>query len=100
MAFIGMVGILDPPRPGVMESIQTLQNCSVDVKMVTGDGLETAQAIANRIGLRPGRAVSGYDIERMDELQLANIVKDVAVFYRTGPAHKLRIVKALQVYNL
>ncbi|XP_022690616.1 calcium-transporting ATPase type 2C member 1-like isoform X1 [Varroa jacobsoni] len=100
MAFIGMVGILDPPRPGVMESIQTLQNCSVDVKMVTGDGLETAQAIANRIGLRPGRAVSGYDIERMDELQLANIVKDVAVFYRTGPAHKLRIVKALQSNGL
>lgn len=100
MVFLGMVGILDPPRPGVKESIETLQNCAVSVKMVTGDGMETANAVAARIGLTAGRNLSGAEIEAMDDFQLANIVRDVTVFYRTGPAHKLRIVKALQSNGL
>ncbi|XP_003738153.1 calcium-transporting ATPase type 2C member 1 [Galendromus occidentalis] len=100
LTFLGMVGILDPPRNGVRESIETLRNCSVEVKMVTGDGMETAQAIAQRIGLNRGRCMSGQEIEAMNEYQLVDRVRDVSVFYRTGPAHKLRIVKALQSNGL
>lgn len=97
LTFLGMVGILDPPRNGVKESIETLRNCCVEVKMVTGDGMETAMAIAQRVGLVAGRSMSGQEIEALNEYELADRVRDISVFYRTGPAHKLRIVKALQV---
>ena len=97
LTFLGMVGILDPPRNGVKDSIETLRNCSVEVKMVTGDGMETALAIAQRVGLAKGRCMSGQEIDAMTEYELSDRVQAVSVFYRTGPAHKLKIVKALQV---
>lgn len=97
LTFLGMVGIMDPPRNGVKASIEALRNCSIEVKMITGDGRETALAIAQRVGIADGRSLSGQEIEVMTEKVLAIRVRDVSVFYRTGPAHKLKIVKAIQV---
>ena len=77
LTFLGMVGILDPPRNGVKESIETLRNCSVEVKMVTGDGMETALAIAQRIGLAKGRCMSGQEIEAMTEFELSDRVRAI-----------------------
>ncbi|XP_054164336.1 calcium-transporting ATPase type 2C member 1-like [Oppia nitens] len=98
LAFVGMVGILDPPRPGVRESIRTLQASGVNVKMLTGDSQDTACAIATRLGFyATGNAIiSGDEIDAMDETMFATRVSSIGVFYRVGPAHKLKIVKALQ----
>ncbi|CAG2170920.1 unnamed protein product [Oppiella nova] len=98
LSFVGMVGILDPPRPGVRESIRTLQASGVSVKMLTGDAMDTACAIATRLGFyATGNAViSGQEIDALDDHSFAMRIPSVSVFYRVGPAHKLRIVKALQ----
>lgn len=98
LVYVGMVGICDPPRPFVRESIQTLLQSGVKVKMVTGDAQETATAIASAIGLDTihGQVLSGDQIDSMSEHQLEQIVNNVTVFYRVTPRHKLCIVKALQ----
>lgn len=98
MTFLGMVGMLDPPREGVRESVLTLQNSGVNVKMVTGDAKETACAIATRLGIFCGHnsALSGEDLDMMDDLLLRSRIDSVNIFYRSTPRHKLRIVKALQ----
>lgn len=98
LSFIGMVGILDPPRAGVADAIRTLCGSGVQVKMVTGDAEETALAIATRIGLYAigNIAMSGDQVDRCSESELADQISRVSVFYRTGPVHKLKIVKCLQ----
>ncbi|XP_077983534.1 calcium-transporting ATPase type 2C member 1-like [Glandiceps talaboti] len=99
LTFVGIVGIIDPPRPGVIDYIQTLLGSGVTIKMVTGDSVETAVAIASRLGLyaEGSRSMAGEDLEEMDIEQLAKVIPHVTVFYRASPRHKLRIVKALQV---
>ncbi|XP_064467366.1 calcium-transporting ATPase type 2C member 1-like isoform X2 [Ornithodoros turicata] len=98
LMFLGLVGILDPPRPGVREAIDTLHSSGVNVKMLTGDSEETACTIAARLGLHAaGNAVlSGEQMDSMSDAELQRVISSVSVFYRTGPGHKLRIVKALQ----
>ncbi|XP_043492843.1 LOW QUALITY PROTEIN: calcium-transporting ATPase type 2C member 1 [Polistes fuscatus] len=98
LVYLGLVGIFDPPRPHVRESIATLMNSGVKVKMVTGDAKETAVAIASMIGLDTlhSRLMSGDEIDSMSELQLEQLIENVSVFYRVTPKHKLCIVKALQ----
>uniref|UniRef100_A0A1B6DL98 Calcium-transporting ATPase n=2 Tax=Clastoptera arizonana TaxID=38151 RepID=A0A1B6DL98_9HEMI len=98
LVYIGLVGICDPPRPFVRESIKTLQDSGVKVKMVTGDSQETASAIATMIGLDTvhGQVLSGDQIDNMSEHQLEQIVNNISVFYRVTPRHKLCIVKAFQ----
>ncbi|XP_031843199.1 secretory pathway calcium atpase [Nomia melanderi] len=98
LMYVGLVGICDPPRPHVRESITTLINSGVKVKMVTGDAKETASAIASMIGLDTlhSRLMSGDEIELMTEHQLEQCISNVSVFYRVTPKHKLCIVKALQ----
>ncbi|XP_039284046.1 calcium-transporting ATPase type 2C member 1 isoform X1 [Nilaparvata lugens] len=98
LVYLGMVGICDPPRPHVRESIQTLQQSGVKVKLVTGDAHETAAAIAGMIGLDTvhGQVLSGDQIEAMTQHQLEQAVNSVNVFYRVTPRHKLAIVKAYQ----
>lgn len=98
LVYVGIVGICDPPRPHVRESIATLMNSGVKVKMVTGDAKETAAAIAGMIGLDTlhSRLMSGDEIDSMSEHQLEQIIGNVSVFYRVTPKHKLCIVKALQ----
>lgn len=98
LMYVGLVGICDPPRPHVRESITTLINSGVKVKMVTGDARETASAIASMIGLDVlhSRLISGDEIDLMSENQLEQCINNVSVFYRVTPKHKLCIVKALQ----
>ncbi|KAL4113218.1 hypothetical protein QTP88_016882 [Uroleucon formosanum] len=98
LVYLGLVGICDPPKPFVRESIEQLYNCGVKVKLVTGDAQETAVAIGSMIGLDMihGQTMSGQQIDNMSDHQLKAMVNNVSVFYRVTPRHKLTIIKALQ----
>ncbi|XP_015263431.1 PREDICTED: calcium-transporting ATPase type 2C member 2-like, partial [Gekko japonicus] len=98
LTFLGLVGIIDPPRNGVKEAVQALIESGISVKMITGDALETAWAIAQKIGLCNGKmkAMSGEELETITESALSSTVKNVSIFFRTSPKHKLKIIKALQ----
>ncbi|XP_062966382.1 calcium-transporting ATPase type 2C member 2 [Cynocephalus volans] len=98
LTFLGLVGIIDPPRAGVKEAILVLSESGVSVKMITGDALETALAIGRSISLCSGKlsAMSGEEVECAEPGQLAGRVGQVSVFFRTSPKHKLKIIKALQ----
>ncbi|CAI9541675.1 unnamed protein product [Staurois parvus] len=98
LTFLGLVGIIDPPRTGVKEAITTLIRSGVDIKMITGDSQETAVAIASRLGFYSNglQSLSGEEVDAMDIQQLSQIVPKVSVFYRASPRHKLKIVKSLQ----
>ncbi|XP_034528796.1 calcium-transporting ATPase type 2C member 2 [Ailuropoda melanoleuca] len=101
LTFLGLVGIIDPPRAGVKEAVRVLCQSGVSVKMVTGDGLETASAIGRSIGLCNGKlkAMSGEEVDGMEQEELADCVGKVSVFFRTSPKHKLKIIKALQEWG-
>ncbi|XP_045617379.2 calcium-transporting ATPase type 2C member 1 isoform X1 [Procambarus clarkii] len=98
LSYMGMLGIMDPPREGARSSVTTLQSTGVKVKMVTGDAQETACAISQAVGLHvhPGTVFSGDQMDNMDDRVLLGLVQDATVFYRVSPRHKLRIIKALQ----
>ncbi|KAF1396174.1 Calcium-transporting ATPase type 2C member 2, partial [Spheniscus magellanicus] len=98
LTFLGLVGIIDPPRAGVREAVQVLFESGVSVKMITGDALETAVAIGQNIGLCNGKlkAMSGEELDQLAEAELSSTVKNVSIFFRTSPKHKLKIIKALQ----
>ncbi|CAH3149604.1 unnamed protein product [Porites evermanni] len=98
LSFLGIVGLMDPPRPGVREAVHTLLNSGVQVKMLTGDARETAVTIAEILGLvvNGRQALSGEELEAMDSFQLGDVVHETSVFYRVSPKHKVAIVKALQ----
>ncbi|MCL5996447.1 MAG: HAD-IC family P-type ATPase, partial [Chloroflexi bacterium] len=96
--FLGLVGMIDPPRPEARESVHKAHAAGIRVMMVTGDHPRTAAAIAAELGIiKPGdRAVSGAELESMNEEQLRSTVRDVSVYARVSPEHKLRIVQALK----
>ncbi|XP_015729587.1 calcium-transporting ATPase type 2C member 2 isoform X2 [Coturnix japonica] len=98
LTFLGLVGIIDPPRAGVKEAVQVLVESGVSVKMITGDALETAVAIGQNIGLCNGKlkAMSGEELDQVEESELSSTVKNISIFFRTSPKHKLKIIKALQ----
>ncbi|XP_059909324.1 calcium-transporting ATPase type 2C member 1 isoform X1 [Gadus macrocephalus] len=98
LTFLGLVGIIDPPRSGVKEAIGTLISSGVAIKMITGDSQETAVSIASRLGLytKGSQCLSGEEVDQMDLHQLSQIVPRIVVFYRASPRNKLKIVKSLQ----
>ncbi|KAJ6657171.1 hypothetical protein lerEdw1_002760 [Lerista edwardsae] len=98
LTFLGLIGIIDPPRNGVKEAVHVLTESGVSVKMITGDALHTAWAIGRNIGLCNGsmKAMSGEELDHITESALSSTVKNVSIFYRTSPKHKLKIIKALQ----
>lgn len=98
LVYLGIVGITDPPRPLVRESIEILRQSGVSVKMVTGDSQETAVAVATLIGLDTVHHIvlSGSDLDQLTDVQLEKCISNVSIFYRVTPKHKLQIVKALQ----
>ncbi|MEP3563135.1 MAG: cation-transporting P-type ATPase, partial [Marinobacter sp.] len=97
LTLIGLVGLIDPPRPEAVTAIAESQEAGIRVKMVTGDHKGTAAAIGKQVGLQnPDRVLTGSELDRMDERALAEAVLDVDVFARTSPEHKLRLVMALQ----
>jgi len=96
LVFVALVGIVDPPRPEAKLAIQECNDAGIEVKMITGDHAGTATAIGAELGLR-GEAVSGAELQAMDEPALMARIDDIAVFARVAPEHKLRLVKALQM---
>ena len=100
--YVGLVGIVDPPRQGVSQAIESLHDCGVSLKMITGDSKETAVAIAQQLNIyqKGDLALSGFDLDTMEKKELSNIVHRVAVFYRTSPKHKTEIVKSLRDASL
>jgi Ca2+-transporting ATPase len=95
LTFIGLVGMMDPPRAEAREAIELCKSAGISVKMITGDQRATAAAIARALGLEGG-AVTGAELDQMDDATLASVLPNVAVFARVAPEHKLRIVAALQ----
>jgi P-type Ca2+ transporter type 2C len=95
LCFVGLIGLMDPPRAEARQAIAECQHAGLAVKMITGDHQVTATAIAGELGL-VGRAVSGAELDRMDAKQLADAVDGVAVFARVSPGNKVAIVRALQ----
>ena len=97
MKFIGLVGMIDPPRPEVREAIRECCGAGIRVIMITGDHPVTAEAIARELGiLNDERVVTGLELEAMDDDRLDRELKDIAVFARVSPGDKLRLVAALQ----
>ena len=100
MVFVGLVGLQDPLRPGVRESVHLLKTSKVDVCMITGDGKETAAEIARSLGLYGEGSskvlLSGTEMDALSDGDLADVAERVCVYYRANPLHKVRIVKALQ----
>lgn len=95
LTLIGLIAIIDPPRPEAREAIRVCQEAGVAVKMITGDHRATAAAIARELGLA-GEVHEGRELEGLDGEQLAALVERTAVFARVAPEHKMCIVKALQ----
>ena len=96
MVFLGLQGMLDPPRPEVPEAIEGCLAAGINVVMITGDNAVTARAIGEEIGLRSATVVTGPELEEMSDDELATRVEDVDIFARTAPEHKTRILKTLQ----
>ncbi|MGM0597493.1 MAG: HAD-IC family P-type ATPase, partial [Myxococcota bacterium] len=99
---LGLIGIIDPPRSEVVDAIQECKEAGIRVIMITGDHAVTANAVARQLGLEVAEdgAISGTELESMDDQELAEVVKKHNVFARTNPEHKLRLVRALQEQKL
>ncbi len=99
LTFLGLVGMIDPPRDGVREDIATCRKAGIKVVMITGDHLNTAVAIAKEIKIIDSpeeKALTGEELDRMGEPELESIVEQVRVYARVNPEHKVRIVDAFK----
>ncbi len=97
MTFLGLAGMIDPPRPEAREAIAVCEEAGIRPVMITGDHPLTAQAVARELGLlKTGRVVTGAELEGMSEEQFKREVETIDVYARVSPAHKLRVVTALQ----
>ncbi|MBC7281833.1 cation-transporting P-type ATPase [Hoeflea sp.] len=101
LTLLGLVGLMDPPRPEAIKAVAECRDAGIRVKMITGDHAGTAAAIGRLIGLQnPDRVLTGAAIDKMDDAHLAVAVLDTDIFARTNPEHKLRLVTALQAQGL
>ncbi|MBT0652014.1 cation-transporting P-type ATPase [Geomobilimonas luticola] len=103
LTFLGLQGMIDPPRPEAVEAVRACQGAGIQVKMITGDHVITAAAIARQIGLlgdagEPGEplALNGRDLAALSDAELIGVAQRSAVFARVAPEQKLRLVEALQ----
>jgi Ca2+-transporting ATPase len=97
LTFIGLVGMMDPPRPEVREAVQICKGAGIRPVMITGDHPLTAQHIAQALDIATnGRSLTGQDLARLSVEELENVVEEVPVYARVSPEHKLKIVQALQ----
>ena len=93
MIFLGLQGMIDPPRPEVKEAIQKCTTAGIKVVMITGDHKATAMAIAKELGMK-GKAVTGMDLDHLEHFE--DIVEEIVVYARVNPTHKLKIIEALK----
>jgi Ca2+-transporting ATPase len=97
LIFVGMISMIDPPRPEVKEAVQTCRMAGIRPVMITGDHPLTALEIARELGIaRNDRILTGHELARMSVEELEGVVEDVSVYARVSPEHKLNIVEALQ----
>ncbi len=101
LTFLGLVGMIDPPRPEVKEAVNTCRKAGIRTVMITGDHKLTACAIARQIGIYRGgdRVLEGKELENLSDDALSAAVKNTTVFARVSPKHKLRIVTAFQKWG-
>ena len=102
MVFLGIVGMIDPPRAEVKEAVKLAKQAGLKVIMVTGDHKLTAEAIAKEVGISEGKRsiiITGEELENMSDEELDNVIDKVTVFARVSPKHKLRIVDSLKRRN-
>jgi len=96
LTFLGLALLWDPPRPEVREAIRRAIDAGLRVVMVTGDHPSTALAVANEVGIPPGRVMTGLDLETLSPTELSHAVKKANIFARVAPQDKLRLVEALK----
>ncbi|MFD2212912.1 calcium-translocating P-type ATPase, SERCA-type [Metabacillus endolithicus] len=98
LVFIGLQGMIDPPRPEVKQAVKECRDAGIKTVMITGDHVITAKAIAKQLNILPhnGKVMEGKELSNLSVDELETIVDDVYVFARVSPEHKLKIVKALQ----
>lgn len=102
LKFVGLIGMIDPPRPGVKEAINTCKKAGIRTVMITGDHILTATAIAKEIGIIESKednvkhAITGEELDKLSDKQLEKTIKQYSVYARVTPEHKVRIVKAWQ----
>ena len=97
LCFLGLAGMIDPPRPESKQAIAVCAEAGIRVVMITGDHPLTARAVADELGIhRQGRVVTGADLDAMSDDQLEAAVAEIEVYARVSPEHKLRVVAALQ----
>ncbi len=97
MTFLGLLGMIDPPRPEAKDAIKTCEDAGIKVVMITGDHPVTAQAVARELGLlKNGRVITGAELDAISDEDFVREVEKIEVYARVSPAHKLRVVSALQ----
>ena len=98
LIFVGLIGIIDPPREGVKEAVECCKNAGIKTVMITGDQLATAKAIANELGIlkNENEAITGKELDLISDSNLEKNISNYSVFARVTPEHKVRIVKAWQ----
>lgn len=96
--FVGLVGMIDPPREGVKEAVRTCKNAGIKTVMITGDHIETAKAISRELDIlgKKDLAITGEELEKIPQKELEENIEKYSVFARVTPEHKVRIVKAWQ----
>jgi len=102
LVFIGLMGMIDPPRPSALKAIKVCQAAGIKPVMITGDHKLTAQAVARELGIIRGagsQVITGADLDRMTDEELRKYVMDISVFARVAPRDKLRIVRAFKENN-
>ncbi len=98
--FLGLVGMIDPPRPESREAIATCEKAGIVVTMITGDHPLTARAVARELGiLKTGKVVTGAELAAMDDDAFEKAAPEIEVYARVSPEHKLRVVAALQKWG-
>lgn len=97
LVFLGLIGMIDPPRQEVRTAVQTCRTAGIRPVMITGDHPLTAQEIARQLGIASGNTVlTGADLDKLSIEELCDRVEDAAVYARVSPEHKLKIIQALQ----
>ncbi|MCP2727956.1 cation-translocating P-type ATPase [Limnofasciculus baicalensis] len=98
LVWLGLVGMLDAPRPEVMEAVRRCRDAGIRPVMITGDHQLTAKAIAHALGIadQGSRVLTGQELQRLSQPELEQLVDEVSIYARVSPEHKLRIVQALQ----